>query len=139
MMKREPEYYLEKMSSPVERFTDISAEHWLKISSDDSKGLDWMIATGVYDIFESNFSKWESDDPEYGDFILVSKENWNRDKNTGTMYIFSCSLTEGDSGIMTFVIPDFWEHEMDAIEIIMKLNSNIKGKEVVTYPFDRPI
>jgi hypothetical protein len=88
-----------------------------------------MIATGVYEDFERNFLESEKD-PNYGDFILISRAKWNVEKREGTMYIFSCSLRDGDSGIMTFVIPNFWEYENEANDVIKALAKSIKGKIV---------
>tara|TARA_Y100001951_G_scaffold97752_1_gene97758 strand:- start:345 stop:779 length:435 start_codon:yes stop_codon:yes gene_type:complete len=130
-MKHPPEYYLEKMHCPL-AFVKIPPvldkdDFWLKLSSNDAEALQWMIATGVYDSFEKNFAEWEEDN-SFGDFIIVAKAKWDKKKRTGTMYIFSCSLLEGDSGIMTFIIPDYWDHEDEANDIIVGLAKQIKAK-----------
>tara|TARA_R100000458_G_scaffold17786_1_gene15433 strand:- start:82 stop:492 length:411 start_codon:yes stop_codon:yes gene_type:complete len=127
-MKHEKEYYLEQFNAPV--LPDINledqGEDWLKCCADDSICLDWIEATGIYDNFESAWEKYN------GDFMLISKAKWNPEKKEGTMYIFICTKKKDDSGIMAFVVPNYWKYADETNQIIVSFSQKIKGRIVNT-------
>ena len=101
-------------------------DEWLKCCADDKICLDWIIATGVYENFENAWFKYK------GDFILISKAKWHPERKQGTMYIFCVTKKKNDSGIMAFVVPEYFKYEDETQQIIVAFSKNIKGKIVNT-------
>jgi len=114
-MINKPKYYLDKMASNTDVFTEDTSDEdgfAFTASSDDSFGLDNMIKIGVYKDFEDEFIRLE------------------HDKREGDLYAFACTMRDKDSGIMTYIFRDFWNNREKITEIITMLSRGIYVKTI---------
>ena len=131
-MINKPEYYLDKMASNTDVFTEESSDKegfTFSASTDDSIGLEKMIDIDVYKEFEDEFIRLEHE-KRTGTFMLIGKDDWDNEKRKGDLYAFVCAMKEKDSGIMTYIFRDFWNNREKITEVITMLSRGIYVKSI---------
>lgn len=131
-MINKPKYYLDKMASNTDVFTEETSDKagfTFTASSDDSFGLNKMIEVGVYKDFEEEFIRLEHEKRQ-GSFMIIGKDNWDNDKREGDLYAFVCMMKKKDSGTMTYIFKDFWNNREKITDIITMLSRGIYVKSI---------